>query len=278
MKKKIVLAVIFLIGMGVFAYPIVSNLFSTQVHKSVVRDYDKTVKGMTAEELQLEKEKADRHNEELAGMDHEFVDPFLEEAGSGEAEESRSYYDALNIGPAIGSLEIPKIDADLPIYHGTSEEVLSQGVGHLEQSSLPTGKPGTHSVLTAHRGLPTAKMFRHLNRMEIGDKFYVKVLDETMAYEVQHIEAVLPDETGWLQMKEGEELVTLLTCDPYMINTHRLLVTGKRVPFVPEDEEQIAALEEDVQWHVYALAALALLIVGFIIYLIRKKVAKREKV
>ncbi|KZE38915.1 sortase [Bhargavaea cecembensis] len=278
MKKKIVLAVIFLIGLGVFAYPIVSNLFSTQVHQSVVSEYDKTVKGMTAEELQLEKEKADRHNEELAGMDHEFVDPFLETAGSGEDEESRSYYDALNIGPAIGSLEIPKIGADLPIYHGTSEEVLSQGVGHLEQSSLPTGKPGTHSVLTAHRGLPTAKMFRHLNRMEIGDKFYVKVLDETMAYEVQHIEAVLPDETGWLQMKEGEELVTLLTCDPYMINTHRLLVTGKRVPFEPEDEEQIAALEEELQWHVYALAALALLIVGYIFYLIRKKVAKREEV
>lgn len=275
MKRKMVLIVIFLIGLGVFAYPIVSNLFSTQVHQSVIREYDKTVKGMTAEKIRLEKEKADRHNEELAGMDHEFIDPFAEGAGSGEEEESRSYYDALNIGPAIGSVEIPKIDADLPIYHGTSEEVLSQGAGHLEQSSLPTGKPGTHSVLTAHRGLPTAKMFRHLDQMEVGDTFYVKVLDDTMAYEVQHIEAVLPDETGWLQMKEGEELVTLLTCDPYMINTHRLLVTGKRVPFEPEDEATIAAQEEKRQWVPYALAALVL---GLIIYLVRKKVAKREEV
>ncbi|MFC7365209.1 MULTISPECIES: class C sortase [Bhargavaea] len=278
MKKKMALIAIFLIGLGVFAYPIVSNLFSTQVHQTVVREYDETVKGMTAEEIRTEKEKADRHNEELAGADHEFIDPFSEQEGSGENEESRSYYDALNIGPALGYVEIPKIGADLPIYHGTSEEVLSQGAGHLEQSSLPTGKPGTHTVLTAHRGLPTAKMFRHLDQMEIGDKFFVKVLDETMAYEVQHIEAVLPDETGWLQMKEGEELVTLLTCDPYMINTHRLLVTGKRVPFEPEDEEQIAALEEDLKWQIYALAAIAVLIAGGIIYLIRKKVAKREKV
>ncbi|KGX84079.1 class C sortase, partial [Pontibacillus litoralis] len=163
MKKALVIA-IFVIGLGIFSYPIISNLLATKVHYSVINDYNETVEKMNEEAIKEEKEKANKHNEELKDSEMVFVDPY---AGTNDASNehsgNKSYYDAMNIQDStIGSIEIPKIDVELPVYHGTNEKVLSQGAGHLENSSLPTGEKGTHSVITAHRGLPSAKMFRDL--------------------------------------------------------------------------------------------------------------------
>lgn len=269
--RKWLLIIIFVVGLGIFSYPIVSNLLSTKVHQSVVEEYTETVEKMDKEDIEKERKKADKHNEKLEDAQLDFVDPFSEATTEERKAGNKSYYDALNIGPAIGTLEIPKINTNLPIYHGSSEDVLSQGVGHLENSSLPTGKPGTHSVLTAHRGLPSSKLFRHLDEMEVGDEFYIQVLDETYAYQVFDVEIVLPHQTEWLQMTDDEEIVTLLTCEPYMINTHRMLVKGKRVPYNPAKKEASEASE--LPW-LYIVIAIVVLLVLLILYRKRKKKAR----
>ncbi|CAM4158667.1 class C sortase [Lederbergia lenta] len=249
--KKIIILTVFIIGLGIFSYPIISNFFSSKEHHTIVSEYNQTIKKMEDEQLEKEKEKVEKHNESLAQSEVDFVDPFsnnnLDEIESGQ----HSYYDALNIGPAIGSVMIPKIDVELPIYHGTDEKVLSRGVGHLENSSLPSAKLGTHTVLTAHRGLSSAKMFRNLDELTIGDQFYVQVLNETLLYEIHDINVVLPHETDWLQMDEDKNIVTLLTCDPYMFNTHRLLVTGHLIPHDQAKEQQANVInhsDNDVYW------------------------------
>src|SRR5690625_2197769 len=152
--KKWLLISIFIIGLGIFSYPVISDFLSTQGHQKVIKEYELTVKKLEKEQILSEREKADKHNEQLENAQLEFVDPFSEQTTNKRGRGNNSYYDALNIGPALGKLEIPKIKAELPIYHGTSDEVLSRGVGHLENSSLPTGETGTHSVFTAHRRLP----------------------------------------------------------------------------------------------------------------------------
>lgn len=274
--KKWILISIFVIGLGVFSYPIVSNLLSTKVHQSVVKEYSEAVEQMDKEDIEKERKKADKHNEELEDAQLNFVDPFSDETTEERKAGNKSYYDALNIGPAIGSIEIPKIKTELPIYHGTSEEVLSQGVGHLENSSLPTGNPGTHSVLTAHRGLPSSKLFRNLDELTVGDEFYVQVLDETYAYKVFDVDIVLPDQTEWLQMKGDEEIMTLLTCEPYMINTHRMLVKGKRIPYNPPEKETTEASESP--WFMYIIFGILFLLFIFLIYRRGKKArVKNEK-
>ncbi|RST59132.1 class C sortase [Siminovitchia terrae] len=274
MKKALVIS-IFIVGLGIFFYPMISNILSTKVHESVVEDYSDTVKSMDEAQIKKEKEKADLHNKELEDSQLDFVDPFSEDAEADKRRGNQSYYDALNIGPAIGSVEIPKMNMKLPIYHGTSEEVLSKGVGHLENSSLPTGKAGTHSVLTAHRGLPSAELFRHLDSLTYGDQFYVQVLDETMAYEVFKIDIVLPHETDWLQMREDKDIVTLLTCDPYMINSHRLLVTGKRVPYHPDEKQTVE--NTGLPIYVYVLATLILLSTIYLWYRRKKKAGTHDE-
>jgi sortase A len=135
----------------------------------------------------------------------------------------------------MGSIEIPKISVDLAIYHGTGQKELEKGVGHVQGTSLPIGGSGTHVVLAAHRGLPNAKLFTDLDQLEIGDKFFLHILNETLAYEVDQIKVVEPDDLTYVQIEEGQDLVTLLTCTPYGVNTQRLLVRGHRIPYVPED-------------------------------------------
>ena len=164
----------------------------------------------------------------------------------------------------------------LPVYHGTSSKVLSRGVGHMENSSLPTGEPGTHSVLTAHRGLPSSKLFRHLDDVEIGDTFFLDVLDEKYAYEVFDIDIVLPHQTEWLQLNDDEEIVTLLTCDPYMINTHRMLVKGKRVPYDP-DAQDIPLPEDDHNNYFYIAIGVGILLVLLLFFLYRRRKRAREE-
>lgn len=241
---------IFIIGLGLFSYPIISNFLSTKEHHTIVGEYNETIKKLETEQVEKEKSKVNIHNNRLVKSEIDFVDPFSKNESRRGSPGNRSYYDALNIGPAIGSIRIPKINIELPVFHGTDEKVLSRGVGHLENSSLPSSEIGTHTVLTAHRGLPSAKMFRNLDELTIGDQFYVQVLNETLLYEVHDIDVVLPHETGWLQMDEEKNHVTLLTCDPYMFNTHRLLVTGHLIPHeqAAENQPKINRRDNDVYW------------------------------
>lgn len=256
---------VFIIGLGLFSYPIISNLFSTKEHHTIVSEYNEIIQKMEVEQLEKEKRKVDIHNERLFKSGVSYVDPFSEDDSSEGTPGSRSYYDALNIGPAIGSIMIPKINVEIPIYHGTDEKVLSTGVGHLENSSLPSGKLGTHSVLTAHRGLPSSIMFRNLDELTIGDQFYVQVLNETLLYQVHDINVVLPHETDWLKMDRNQNIMTLLTCEPYMINTHRLLVTGHLIPPEQAKEQQNVTHNDN---DLYLIIAIILAVIAFVVWFI----------
>lgn len=236
-----------------------------KVHQSVIKKYNQTIEQMEEKDIAAEKKKTKKHNEMLVKSDLNFVDPFAENRPNGQG--TTSYYNALNVGPSIGSVKIPKIKAELPIYHGTSEDVLSKGAGHLENSSLPTSELGTHSVITAHRGLPSAKLFRDLDKLAIGDQFFVQVLDEMIAYEIERIDIVLPNETDWLTMDEHQNKMTLLTCDPYMINTHRMLVTGYQVPYDPNQIKLEKEKSKNDKLY-YFIGAMLIIGLGIFIYLI----------
>ncbi len=220
-------------------YPVVSSYLAELHQISAVTEYDASVQEMQEEQLALEWRKAEEYNESLAG--EPVHDPFLE--GSGMAL-PQNYLEVLRVFDTMGTVEIPKIAATLPIYHGTDTETLEKGVGHLRQTALPIGGAGTHAVLTGHTGLPNAKMFDGLTKLEIGDKFYVHVLGETLAYEVDAINVVLPEEVELLDPISGEDHVTLLTCTPYGVNTHRLLVRGVRIPYVEEERVEQEAQQE----------------------------------
>ena len=269
MKRYITIA-IFIAGLSVFMYPIISNMFATQAHQETLKKYDEDLQDLDESEIEIVRKKAEKHNEKVKDEPIEFIDPFdngTEEAGNS------SYYDALNLSEAMGRLEIPKINVNIPIYHGSGDDVLSQGVGHMENSSLPIGGTGTHSVLTAHRGLPTAKLFRDLDELEVGDEFYIDTIGETHAYRVEETQIVLPDETDWLTIEEDKELTTLLTCEPYMINTHRLLVTGKKVPYNPEKR----ASDKSFNYDNLIAGLIGLLLLCIILYIILRKKRKRAE-
>ncbi len=263
--RKIIFPVIFVLGLGIFLYPVVSNFFATTAYQSVIEEQNETIEELDEETIENEKEKIEKHNAELADSDLNFVDPFAK-SNPETSEGSTSYYDALNLSPAIGSVKIPAINIEIPIYHGTSDDVLSRGAGHLENSSLPSSKLGTHSVITAHRGLPSSKLFRNLDQVQIGDMFFTQVLDETIAYEIDHIETVLPSETDWINMEEDKNKMTLLTCEPYMINSHRMLVTGHQVPYDPKTAAK--PIKKDYTFYYIIGGIIALLT---IIYFIRRK-------
>lgn len=226
---------LFLGGAAVFFYPTVSNYLNQKNQAEVVQNYEQAVAEQDADQLAEEWAKAEEYNENLAG--DPVHDPFV--PGSGYAL-PQNYLDVLNVDGVMGRITIPKIDVDLPIYHGTDTETLEKGVGHMESTSLPIGGEYRHAVLTGHRGLPSAELFTRLDELELGDQFYIHVLDTTLAYEVDQVLTVEPDELDQLVALPGEDYVTLVTCTPYGVNTHRLLVRGTRVPYVPEAEAQAA--------------------------------------
>lgn len=275
--SKYVVPGIFVIGVLIFFYPIVGNWLSTKEHYQVISRHNEVLAQMNKEEKEREKEKAKQYNDSITERDIPIVDPFSEEAET--QVESKSYYNVLNIGEAMGTIEIPSINVNLPIYHGASEEVLSQGIGHLSNSSLPIGGKGTHSALTGHRGLPSSKLFRHLDKLEIGDVFFINTLGEKLAYKVDDIKIVLPYETNWLEIVPDKDYVTLITCEPYMINTHRLLVRGERVLYVEEtladsSPELNNKLQNYRMW-VLISSVLGIIIITYL-YLRKKRLRERE--
>lgn len=233
MKKIRVIfcVIIFMTGLGIASYPFISNMVAQRHASQVVKDYETNVEEMDEEKIDAMKEAAKKYNEQLSNVVS--VDDENENNEQGE-----SYADLLNIGEALGYITIPKIDVNLPIYNGTSQDVLSKGVGHMEQSSYPLGGESTHCVLTGHRGLPSAVLFTDLDKLEIGDEFYLHVLDEILAYKVDQIKVVEPNESGDLEIIDGKDYCTLVTCTPYAINSHRLLVRGERTEYKGEQDKQ----------------------------------------
>lgn len=216
-------------GIGVASYPVISNMVAQRHASTAIQNYDETVQSMDTEKLDAAKEAARRYNEQLGSA--------LDRDAAGEAEDTgTSYVDLIDVGESLGYITIPKIDVNLPIYEGTSDDVLLKGVGHLEGSSYPLGGESTHSVLTGHRGLAEAVLFTDLDKLQEGDKFYLHIMDEVLAYQVDQVKVVLPEETDDLTIVQGQDYCTLVTCTPYAINTHRMLVRGTRVPYNREEE------------------------------------------
>lgn len=220
-RSNIILILIFLVGLSVMLYPTVSDYVNQKNQSRAVASYSEEVENLSDVDYQAYFDAADDYNRRLAETPDAFYRP----------EEVSGYTDTLDVSGTgiMGYITIPKIGVELPIYHGTSDGVLQVAAGHLEGSSLPVGGAGTHAVISAHRGLPSAKLFTNLDELEVGDTFTITVLDRVLTYEVDQISIVLPTETDLLQPVEGKDYVTLMTCTPYGINTHRLLVRGKRI-------------------------------------------------
>ena len=272
----IIRLVILLVALSVLLYPTISNYLYEKNSSRIVSDYDATMEQISEEERQAMLAKAREYNEKLAENPAIMSDPFL-----GTAEEDPEYQSLLNMNGAgvMGYIRIPKIELELPVYHGTSEKVLQRGIGHISTSSLPIGGATTHAVLTGHRGLPSKLLFTDLDKMEMGDIFYLKILNETLAYQVDQILTVLPEETESLKIVNGEDYVTLVTCTPYAVNTHRLLVRGTRIPY-EEAIEQVPdeKITPELPFQVKLLIlAIIILIMIFVFYLIGKKMRKKRK-
>ncbi|MDZ5605751.1 class C sortase [Bacillus pseudomycoides] len=270
MKRNIIFGCIFLLGMGIFLYPTISNWLATRTHYSQVSSYDTKVKSLQKKELERREKEADAYNKQVQRSNQTFSDPFEEK----EKKNGKSYADALNIGDVMGYVEVPKIQVKLPIYPGTSEEVLSRGGGHLDKSSLPVGGKGTHTVLTGHRGLPSALLFTDLDKMKESDVFYIHSLGKVLAYQVDQIKVVLPSETEDLLIVNDQDYATLLTCTPYGVNTHRLLVRGHRIPYEPKEKEKAIAAAPSMleDWKVIAsIAAILVAAILLVLMKIRKK-------
>lgn len=246
---------VFVAGAGIFLYPAVSNLIAEQQQRTIIRDYRISVDEAEEAEVESAWEKARMYNEDLAG--DPVHDPFI--LGSGYVLPD-NYDEVLNLSGngVMGYIEIPRIEVDLPVYHGTSEEVLTKGVGHVEVTSLPIGGEERYSLLCAHRGLPSAELFTRLNELELGDVFYIHILDEIHAYEVDQIKVIEPEELEGLVPVTGRDLITLMTCTPYGVNTHRLLVRGSRIPYEREGDPAQRATMDTKGWRkVYIGAAVA---------------------
>lgn len=244
-----------LTGVLLMAYPFASNYLYERQQEEVIYGYQDTVEKLEEAEADETIRKAAAYNDWLREREVVLTDPFDPEAIK--AADGPEYSQLLNLyGDGImGYVEIPEISVFLPIYHGTSEEVLDRGVGHLENTSLPVGGEGTHCVLSAHTGLSDKKLFTDLVLLGEGDSFFIQVLGETLAYQVDNIQVVTPEDTSGLRIVPHKDYVTLVTCTPYGVNSHRLLVRGHRVPYVEEEKEKIEPIEQTSPWmHQYLLA------------------------
>lgn len=275
MKKKVlnlILALTFLAGLSLLLYPSISDWWNSMHATQAVANYAEEVKNLNQEQYDQILSDARAYNQAL------------QQHGSGyvlSAEEKAQYNNQLNVNDTgmMGYIEIPKIDVSLPIYHGTEDSVLQIAAGHLEWSSLPVGGEGTHCVISGHRGLPSAKLFTNLDQLVEGDTFVLRILNEVLTYEVDQILIVEPEDTEALQIVPGEDYCTLVTCTPYGINTHRLLVRGHRIAnaeeahtaFVTADATQIEPVL------VAPMLAIPFLILLIIILLIPKKKSQKTK-
>lgn len=288
MKRRhlqiILAAVLFLLALGLTLYPVVSNYYNQRHQSQIQTAYREVLEQTDTAELERIREQAAAYNAAI-------TPGAAEEAYSQESiiAASNDYVNQLDLGGTgiMGYVVIPKIDVDLPIYHGTGTDSLNRGTGHLLGSSLPVGGDSTHTIITGHSGMASQKMFTDLEQLQEGDVFYLHVLDETLAYEVKAVHTVLPHDTSFLGIVPGEDLCTLVTCTPTGINTHRLLVQGSRILFVPAEETEVSAVSyeentvshwEDQYWLGIRLGLAAMvsvvLLLNVFLYLRKKKPQK----
>lgn len=289
MKRKIstfLFGLLFLTGFGILIYPTVSDQWNTYRQNQLISGYETRVSNLTEEDFTEEWNKANAFNAALAQNDL-YGDVFGED---GTDIKTTEYWKILNVAGdgVMGYLSIPKINIKLAIYHGTADDVLQTGVGHLNGTKLPVGGESTHSVLAAHRGLPSARLFTDIDQMKKGDMFYIHVLDETLAYQVDEIlDMVDKDDRETLdkalQIQQGKDQVTLFTCTPYGVNSHRLLVRGTRVPYNGEEEMETSAVDsmlKSVQnyYMLYLILGLSatLLIILLMRFMFKVKDGKRK--
>lgn len=274
--KDIIRLLVLVVAFAVLLYPTVSSYVNEKNGSKVVSNYDaESVRLSNAEKEKMLEDARAYNKEMLSNID--LIDPFSQ----GEKSLDARYESLLNIDGSgmMGYIRIPKIKVEIPIYHGTSESVLQAGVGHFWGTSLPVGGESTHTVLTGHRGLPTKTLFTNMDKLVKGDVFYIKVLDETLAYKVDQILTVLPEETEALSIVPGQDYATLVTCTPYAINTHRLLVRGHRIPY-----EEAVKIEKNTSTGIelsfttkVLIVTLGIIFIGLIIAMLYSLYDKRRR-
>ena len=232
MKRWLLAAACGAVALGLLLYPLVGEFLSEKYHSDVETTYAAAIEDTDDAELTAQRETAEQYNAMLSGA-------AITKGGA--SAPPLAYVDQLTVGGVMAYVDIPKINVYLPVQHGTGAETLEKSVGHVVGTSLPVGGNSTHAVLSAHSGMASSKLFSDIDQLEKGDKFYIHVLGEVLAYEVDAINTVLPTDTSLLQIEEGKDYVTLVTCTPFGINTHRLLVRGHRVPYTPEQEATATA-------------------------------------
>lgn len=284
MKRKIsniLFGLLFLVGFGILVYPTVSDQWNTYRQSRLISNYQTVLNDMTEKDFTEEWQKAYAFDQTLEKNDL-YGDVFGEDDGE---LESTEYWKVLNVGQdgVMGYLSIPKINVKHAIYHGTGDKVLQTGIGHLNGTKLPIGGESTHSVLAAHRGLPSARLFTDLDQIRKGDMFYIHVLDEVLAYQVDQILDMVDKDDhetleAALQIEEGKDQVTLFTCTPYGVNSHRLLVRGTRVPYNGEEEAETTVAESMLKTvqNYYMLYLILGLSVTFLIILIMRFLFKAK--
>ena len=268
MKRWILAAACGVVALGLMLYPLVGELLNEKYHSDVETTYTAAIADADDAELTAQRQAAEQYNAMLSGT------AAITEGGA--SAPPLAYAQQLTVGGVMAYVDIPKINVYLPVQHGTDAETLERAVGHVVGTSLPVGGSSTHAVLSAHSGMASSKLFSDIDQLTEGDVFYIHVLGDTLAYEVDSIHTVLPTDTSLLQVEEGKDLVTLVTCTPFGVNTHRLLVRGHRVPYVPEQEAPAAA-EKPVasSWTQHYLTGLgvglgAVAVVGGVYFLVRR--------
>lgn len=232
MKRWLLAAACGAVAAGLLLYPLIGELVSEKYHSDVETTYTEAIADTDDAELTAQREAAERYNAMLSGA-------AITEGGA--SAPPLPYAEQLTVGGVICYIDIPKINVYLPVQHGTDADTLERAVGHVVGTSLPVGGSSTHAVLSAHSGLASSKLFSDIDQLAADDMFYIHVLGEALAYKVDAINTVLPTDTSLLQIEDGKDYVTLVTCTPFGVNTHRLLVRGQRVPYVPEQEATAAA-------------------------------------
>lgn len=259
-RQNKVSVLLFILGGLILLFPIVSQVSYYIASHQTINRFEKRAAKLDNRVLDKRIALAKAYNETLSRSPL-IIDPFTQRQKAG----IREYARMLEVNEQIGHVALPHIGVDIPVYAGTSEAVLARGSGHLEGTSLPVGGQSTHAVLTAHRGLPTARLFTDLNKVKKGDTFYVTNIKETLAYKVDSIKVVKPTELEAVKIVEGKDYVTLLTCTPYMINSHRLLVRGERVPYPAKKAKSLEAAAK--RQHVYQLILIGILILLLVVLL-----------
>ena len=267
MKRWLLAAVCGVAALGLLLYPLVGKLLNEKYHSDVETTYTAAIKDTDDAELTAQRQAAEQYNAMLSGAT-------ITEGGA--SAPPLAYAQQLTVGGVMAYVDIPKINVYLPVQHGTDADTLERAVGHVVGTSLPVGGSSTHAVLSAHSGLSSSKLFSDIDQLAAGDTFYIHVLGDTLAYKVDSIHTVLPTDTSLLQIEDGKDYVTLVTCTPFGVNTHRLLVRGHRMPYVPEQEaETVKTQKVTSSWTQHYLTGLgiglgAVVVAGGAYFLVRR--------